>query len=878
MRKGTKHKKAKLVRPASRIESMRHRDKRANIPTRELAGFVAKEEEAPYELTYPRDTSLDPQLVWKGKDKQDKEPLKVIAVPIYIQEKVAPQAIIEDLLREQRQVTAEEIPDLFSDFDGIAFEKLVQFYKHEQNWTNRMILGDSLLVMNSLVEKEALKGKVQMVFVDPPYGIEFRSNWQVSTRRRDVKDGKVEDATRQPEQIQAFRDTWKDGINSYLAYLRDRFVVARELLTESGSIFLQIGDGNVHLVRSLLDEVFGSDGFVSMIAFTKAAGGLESTSRIGSRLDYLLWYAKNRGEHKYRPLYKERLDPVSSGFTHVELPDETRRPATKEELRDETLLPKGTRLFRPISLTKPGPGSKYTITVDGHDYDSGNRWWGSPKQSVEKLIQLGRVAPFGNTLRYISYHDDFPLTPLSNLWEGIAGATDPRYVVQTNEIVIERCIMMSTDPGDLVLDPTCGSGTVAYVAEQFGRRWITIDTSRVALALARTRMMSARYPYYLLKDSPEGIMKEAELSSHLPPTPVPNSGHDIRKGFVYRRVPHVTLRSIANNSELSPGMARDALRAAILRKTDVEYLCDQPLADQKRIRVAGLFTVESLSPHRVISTDQERPRSERRGTNGEDSGTFEAMILENLKRAGVQNTMRKERLIFERLEPHAGVYVQAVGEYEENGKQRRAAICIGPEHGTVGPELLKEAAKEAVKGVGFDLLVVCGFAFDPLVSEEAKDFGKLSVLMARMNADLGMGDELLKKTGTGNLFMVFGEPDIRVERTKGGKIVVEIRGLDVYDPTTGQIRSHTTDDIACWFIDTDYNGESFFVRHAYFCGADEPFEKLKKALRAEINEAAWGVFYSTKSRPFDSPERGKIGIKVINHYGDEVLKVLSVHS
>jgi len=550
--------------------------------------------------------------------------------------------------------------------------------------------------------------------------------------------------------------------------------------------------------------------------------------------------------------------------------------------------------------------------------------------------------------------------------------------VQTAEKVVERCILMTTDPGDLVLDPTCGSGTTASVAEQRGRRWITIDTSRVALTLARTRLMAARYPYYLLSDSEEGVMKEAEITGRVPSVAASPQG-DVRKGFVYKRVPHITLKSIANNEEMDAIHARwqeklepvqAALNAAvgrgcpsppsgsdkgenpagvepalseskgtpalqpweeweipreadkswpkeavklheewwrlrrerqreidesIARHADTELLYDQPYEDNKRIRVSGPFTVESLSPHRVLSTDEERPASENEAQAESGPGQFETMIIENLRKAGVQNMVKQERLNFERLDSFPGAYLQAAGEYTEAEKSRRVAVCIGPEHGTVGPELIKEAAKEALQGVGFDLLLVCGFAFDPhageaarqfsreglkksdefAVAEAAKQYGKLPVLLVRINADLALGDEFLKRTGAGNLFMIFGEPDMEL-RHQDGKVIVEIKGVDVYDPTTGQIRSHTTDDIACWLIDTNYDGESFFVRHAYFTGADEPYEKLKRALKAEIDEAAWATLYSTVSRPFDPPETGKIAIKVINHYGDEVLKVYEV--
>ena len=453
---------------------------------------------------------------------------------------------------------------------------------------------------------------------------------------------------------------------------------------------------------------------------------------------------------------------------------------------------------------------------------------------------------------------------------------DKTYVVQTSAKVIQRCMLMSTDPGDLVLDPTCGSGTTAYVAEQWGRRWITCDTSRVALTLARTRLMAGRFPWFLLADSPEGQKKEAELTGKMAPSY--KTDGDIRKGFVYKRVPHVTLKSIANNPDITEGMTRSEIDAAILRHADTELLYDKPYEDNKRIRVTGPFTVESLSPHRVLPADDDRPRSEQVAQRDDAAGQFETMILDNLRKAGVQNTVKGERLVFDRLEALAGTWLHAAGAYTDaDGKVRRVAVSIGPEHGTVGPRQVKEAAKEAVLGVGYDVLVVCGFAFDPHVSEEAKRYGALQVLTARMNPDLSMGDELLKKTGAGNLFMVFGEPDVDIAPVDvAGNLQVTLKGVDVYDPTTGQVRSNSTDDVACWFIDTNYDGESFFVRHAYFTGADEPYEKLKRALRAEIDEAAWSTLYSTVSRPFAPPETGRIAVKVINHYGDEVLKVFTL--
>jgi adenine-specific DNA-methyltransferase len=762
-----------------------------------------------------------------------------------------------------------------------------------------------------------------MIYIDPPYGIKFGSNWQVSTRKRDVKDGKAEDATRQPEQVRAFRDTWKLGIHSYLAYLRERLTVARELLTESGSVFVQIGDENVHLVRNVLDEVFGSENFVALIPFRKKTMPF-GTVFIEQMCDFLLWYAKTKSGAeggsvaKYRRLHVEQ--DVEGEFHHCwyELPHGSRHRMTPEQLENHALLPKGARVYRLKSLEPSGPmdSGKFDYKFEGKIYPHPKNGYGTTPEGMDRLKAMRRLQPEGNRLTFVMYPDENPAAALTAPWFDTIGADDKQYVVQTNTEVIQRCILMTTDPGDLVLDPTCGSGTTAYVAEQWGRRWITIDTSRVALALARTRLMAAKFAYYLLADSPEGVRKEAEITGQIPVAAVydrRNSASDeqrrsqsaateadIKKGFVYKRVPHVTLKSIANNPDIKEGMSREQIDATIARHADTELLYDQPYEDNKRIRVTGPFTVESLSPHRTLECGDLSPLSPARQQAGalqsgsklpqsKETSDFVTLILDNLKKAGVQNTFKNERLKFDRLESFAGTWIHASGEYTESGKSRRVAVSIGPEHGTVGTEQVKEAAKEAVQGVGFDLLIVCGFAFDPHVSEEAKRYGKLMVMPTRMNYDLTMGIDLLKKTGAGNLFMYFGEPDIEIRRVgaglvpahgrpPGAPLQVTIKGLDIYDPTTGQIRSHSTDDIACWFIDTNYNGESFFVRHAYFTGAEEPYDKLKRALRAEIDEAAWSALYSTVSRPFDPPQTGRIAIKVINHYGDEVLKVYDVRA
>jgi len=941
---------AKKNATSTPITSLTHSDKRANIPTEELRDFVDDDERAPKTMLYPRDPSLDPQLVWKGKDEQDREDLAVPAVPIYIQEKISPQAIIENVRTQAKKDQPAQM-SLFADFNNITFEDLVDFYHHEQNWTNRMILGDSLLVMASLAEKEGLKDRVQMIYMDPPYGIKFGSNWQVSTRRRDIRDGKIEDATRQPEQIKAFRDTWQLGIHSYLSYMRERLMVARELLTESGSIFVQIGDENLHLVRSVMDEVFGSENFVLSIV-VKKKGATTPTDPVN---DYLVWFAKDKPKVKVQRLFQNRSEPDDDPrFNTLIKDDDYIRASSLDEVSIKEFLLAGyewARVNYPIVSQDPSDRSKDFLWRDNvFSCGKNNHWRYDPDIDMYRLAKAGRLFDGGGkSLGGVVKWSDWPFVYMSNIWEDLHGDQEVIYVVQTNRKIVERCLLMTTDPGDLVLDPTCGSGTTAFIAEQWGRRWITIDTSRVAIALARTRLMAGRFPYYILADSQDGIRKGAEINGLLPPSPMPITSDDVKKGLIYKRVPHVTLKSIASNEELdsiyekwqeqmepvrcqinqatggktwqewdiprlpSPyqsekersdnekalrtaGILPDSqtwklletwwnlrrerqkeIDASIARRADTEQLYDQPYEDNKRIRVTGPFTVESLSPHRVLSTDEERPESEITDQQQPGASQFEAMIIDNLRAAGVQNTVKNERLKFSRLEPYAGMWLHAIGEYsEKDGSVKRVAVTIGPEHGTVGPDQIKDAAKEAVQGIGFDLLVVLGFAFDPHVSEEIKRYGKLTVLPARINPDLQMGGELLKRTGYGNLFMVFGEPDLAIQTLTDGKMTVTIKGVDVYDPTTGEIRSSSTDDIACWFVDTNYNGESFFVRHAYFTGADEPYDKLKRALRAEIDEAAWSALYSTTSYPFEKPETGKIAVKVINHYGDEVLKVYEV--
>ena len=881
----------------TRVEATTHGDKRANIPTVDAQDLVDPELQEARRIRLERKLPT-PELLWRGKDDAD---LDIEAPPIYIQEKIDPRVLVENLRKTAGADQPEPELTLFDTFDGLDELDAVDFYRHEANWSNRMILGDSLQVMGSLAEREALRGQVQMVYLDPPYGIKFGSNWQASARKRDVKDGKLEDAAREAEQIKAFRDTWELGIHSYLSYLRDRLEAARDLLTESGSCFVQIGDENVHLVRSLMDEVFGPENFVSQIAFATTAGAGSfsgGTNVIASVNNYTLWFAKNLENVKYRQLFRRReMGGAGSGkYTTVESSDGTRSPLPRD-------WDGAGRLLRYDNLTsqttRTGQTTVFPVEVSGKTVSPASGGWKTNRIGMTRLLDAGRVAATGRSLSYVRYFEDFPAFPLTNNWPDIGGVqsrADPKvYVVQTASTAIERCMLMCTDPGDLVLDPTCGSGTTAYVAEQWGRRWITVDTSRVALTLARQRLMGAKFPFYLLADSEAGRAKENSLSATpLPPSTVTN---DIRHGFVYERVQHITLKSIANNPDIVEGMSRAEIDAAIKRHADFEKLYDKPYEDPKTVRVTGPFTVESLSPHRSLAftgTD-EGHESAAEAKGAADGQNFEQSILDNLAAAGIQNGAKGERIKFETLERYAGAYIQAVGERvlteASHAAPTRVAIALGPQYGTVSPSFIKGAAKEAIKDDSIDLLCVLGFAFDAQASEVKevdgvdlepgfasvegeRRVGRLPVLFVRMNVDLLMGEEL-KKTGAGNLFTVFGEPDIDV-RVEDGQIVVQIRGIDVYDPTTGQVKSVSTGQIALWMIDTDYDEESFFVRHCYFTGGNDPYKRLKNALKADVDADAWSELYSTTSRPFDAPTTGKIAVKVINHLGDEVMKVFRV--
>ena len=858
------------------VEALRHKDaSRKNIPTVEYQAVMADDERSPIQVAYERrNRDLDPQLVWRGKDEQDWSDLVVQAPPLYIQEKVHPKVLIDDLIRQSEEDVASESgfqTDLFADFNGLPSEDArTEFYQHDANWSNRMILGDSLQVMASLAEREGLRGKVQCIYIDPPYGIKFNSNFQWSTTSRTVRDGKAEHITREPEQVKAFRDTWRDGVHSYLTYLRDRLTVARDLLTESGSIFVQIGDENVHRVRALMDEVFGDENFVNQINCRTNSGTTRGDS-LKRTNDYLIWYAKESDKRKFRRLVVER--EVETGmYNQLMFDDHTIRSMNKMERKDSSILPEQARPFRKLPLHSMNAGDHTPRRAYGREWTiPSNRSWRHSATGFIRLLRSSRIQVDRTALSSRYYHNDYPVSELTETWTDTGPEINKSYVVQTSEAIIQRCIFMTTDPGDLVLDPTCGSGTTAYVAEQWGRRWITIDTSRVALALARARIMGARYPYYLLADSAEGQLKEAEIERRAPSDV--HTYNDIRQGFVYERVPHITLRAIANNVEidviwedfqkkLEPlrqqlnealeeeweewEIPRDAdknwpedakmlhadwweqriarqkeIDDSIAAKADYEYLYDKPYEDRNKVRVAGPFTVDSLSPHRLLAVDEndeliDNVAESKLGYGDEfdrsSNQDFATMIMEHLKTSGVQQAHKEDRISFSGIRPWPGDLVCAEGTYfegdEDSGIQKRAGIFIGPEFGTVARPDLVQAAREAADA-DFDVLVACAFNYEAHASEFNK-LGRIPVLKARMNADLHMADDL-KNTGRGNLFVIFGEPDIDILDADDGQIKVKINGVDVFHPNTGEIRSDDTSDIACWFVDTDYNEERFFT-------------------------------------------------------------------
>ena len=843
-----------------KIDSIKHKsDCRKLIPSKEEAGSEEANDKvkAKSVSSFPKNPVVhrgqDPELFWMNKygDNDLDMELNVDIRSLYRAEHISPEALIKHFYKLKDKDIYESQQSLFKSFGNELvkdeIQKISEYYKHDDKWTNRLILGDSLLVMNSLVEREGFSNKVQMIYFDPPYGIKYGSNWQIKIDNLNVKDSDDNSLTGEPEQIKAYRDTWELGIHSYLSYLRDRLLIAKELLTDSGSCFVQISDENVHLVRNIMDEVFGSENFVSMISFATTSGFESNTiSRAG---DYILWYSKNIESIKYRQLYNiKELD--TSGYNKLMLPDGTTRVLTSEEKENFNKIPNGAKLYSSGALFSPGStenGSR-EYKYNGKLFKpSKGHWKTNNPEGLDRLAKLNRIEISGSTLRYIRYFDDFPVIPINNLWKDTQSFKDKIYVVQTTEKIISRCMLMSTDPGDLVLDPTCGSGTTAFVAEQWGRRWITIDTSRIALNIAKTRLMTAIYPYYELYDK---------------------INEDIKQGFIYKTVPHITLKSLANEEPIKE-----------------ETLFDQPLMDNKRLRVAGPFTVETLQNYDSI------PPEELKQIEDIDEN-FERTIFEMLKTAGIKNGLKNENAVFKRVENLNSPYLNAEGFYDSSKGEKKAYFHIGPKFSTVSKHSYNEAIKECRAKGDADWLIILGFSFESDIVNEniTTSAGTFEVTKVRMHDDL-LQEGLLKRDKKAASFITIGEPDIEIikfnsdKKKSDNKIQIILKGVDIYDPIKDEIKSRDIENIAYWMIDDDYDGSNFIVKQALFCGGEgneyekikKSLKKLEKTLKIQIDEEAYSEMYSHKSLPIKikSPNQ-KIAIKVISQFGEETMKVLKV--
>ncbi|MCL6478860.1 MAG: site-specific DNA-methyltransferase [Peptococcaceae bacterium] len=817
--------------------------KRLNNPP---VGLVTPEtdKDAP-KKKYQYDPHLDPQLVWAGKAEHTS--FEVDTVSLHVHERIDPLTIISKV-RKQANLIEEEFyqPSLFEKPENYRpLREAIDFYKHDLDWTNRLIAGDSLLVMNSLLEKEGMAGKVQMIYIDPPYGVKYGSNFQPFVNKRDVKDGKDEDLTAEPEMIRAFRDTWELGIHSYLTYLRDRLLLVKELLTESGSCFVQIGDENVHLIRCLMDEVFGKENFVSEIIFLKTSS--QTSKLLPPTNDYIIWYAKDIKIVKYHQLFKEReQDYLDAAYNYLELDDGKVLKLSKEQLRDDKLVAQGRR-FRIDNITsQSGPGDvpETRFSWHGKIYRLKSGSWKTSIEGLKRLAEANRIWFLENTMYYKRYIDDFPIQPINNIWDDttISGyASDKIYVVQTLPKVIERCLLMTTDPGDLVFDPTCGSGSTAYVAEQWGRRWITCDTSRVAIALAKQRLMTAVFDYYELADPGEGVSS----------------------GFKYKTVPHITLKSIANNEPPAQ-----------------ETLYDQPLVDRKKKRVTGPFTVEAVPAPTVKSIDDLQPFQEADNSIVRSGETLrQAEWRDELLKTGICG--RGGQVIeFLRLEPLPGTtWIHADGETKE-AVPKRVVVSFGPEHAPLEPRQVALAIEEAQNLVPRpQMIVFASFQFDP---EAAKDIDELrwpgvTLLKAQMNPDLLTAD-LKKKRASNQSFWLIGQPDVVLRKGKRGKYTVEVLGFDYYNTRTGQIESGDTAKIAMWMLDTDYDGRSLFPQQVFFpvAGEKDGWGKLAKSLKSEIDEGLIEKFRGTVSLLFSPGKHRRVAVKIIDDRGIESLKVMEV--
>lgn len=912
-------------------KSYRHSDKRAHIPSKEEAGYEDANpnvQKGKKKLQIPVNPVIergrDPELFWMHKynnDKEiallldviagsnDKEEIKELAAELretvlnpdsgnerwkellevdirslYRYEHIAPEKLIKGLHRlvEEKQ----DQPDLFStnELFGNALEKdelekVSEYYKHNDGWSNRLIQGDSLLVMSSLLEREGLAGQVQMIYIDPPYGIKYGSNWQMKLNDRNVTDGKDDHLSGEPEVIKAYRDTWELGIHSYLSYLKERLLAARELLKESGSCFVQISDENVHLVRNLMDEVFGSENFVRLIFYKTTTGlGQKLLDKCG---DYVVWYAKNKDEIKYRELY-EKKSSETSGYNRIELADGNTLTISEwekqnDDIFDVSKLGNNEKLYT-LGDLKSQSGSGGEIKINEKKFKTSSGSWKTNQDGINNLLKLDRIEIAGKTPRYKRYFKDFPVISLNNMWSDQLSEQNKDYVVQTSKEVVKRCILMSSDPGDLVLDPTCGSGTTAFVAEEWGRRWITIETSRIALNIAKTRLMTATYPYYYLHSEANvnrEQTKDGGIKKEVTYKPEQEQGQDIRQGFVYEEVPHITLRQLANNEP-----------------PETETLYDQPFEDKKKLRVSGPFTVETLQNFEPVAPEQLEDK-----THSDENGQrFEELVFEHLKSAGVKNGIRNEQAVFKRIESLADVWLNAEGFYDTEQGERKAYMHIGPKFGTVSKEAVNNAVKECRARGDADWLIILGFSFESDIQNQTHttSMGTFEVTKVRMHDDL-LQEGLLKKDKKAASFVTIGEPDIKMSPVDEDKdrVQIEILGLDIYDPIKDQVKARNRKDIAYWMVDDDYDGSNFVVKQIFFCGGSKDefkdWEKglsdlakqsqkrnTERTLKIEIDDEAFDRLYGFKSHPIKKKEGQKIAVRVVSQFGEESTKVVDI--
>ena len=825
------------------IRSYYHSDKdRLNNPPVGLS--IYDDDDIPRK-SYNYDPNIDPQLYWSGKTERTS--FDVPLVSLHIHETINPHQILKSARggghSGQVQTT------LFDTDSLIARKERLEFYKHKRNWANRLIAGDSLLVMNSLLEKEGMAGKVQMIYVDPPYGIKYGSNFQPFVNKKNVEDGKDEDLTQEPEMIKAFRDTWELGIHSYLSYLRNRLLLSKDLLSDTGSIFVQISENNLHYIRQICDEIFGSDNFVTQIYYKKTTGAgspgeLTSLPSVG---DYIVWYAKNKGQYKYNKLFKKKEfgGEGSSAYKKIELADGTRMSISQWEKQtgktfDYKTRPTGSKVYALDNLTSQsgGENARFPIIFEGKEYTINRGSWKTSKEGIQRLLELRRIDTSDKGgIGYVRYFDDFSMVPLTNLWTDTVGQNqyggEKKYVVQTAITAIQRCLLMTTDPGDLVLDITCGSGTTAYVAEQWGRRWITCDTSRVAITLTKQRIMAACYDYYRLLHPEIGI-----------------SG-----GLEYDVCPHVMLKTLANNDE-----------------TVNEYLIDSPIIDKTKIRVSGPFTVEAIPAPTVQSIDD--PDVHTSSTSKQSQWRDELLATGIITRAG-------QKIEFTRIEPLSGTtYLQAEGETLSLGGCKRAVIHFASESHPLDQRMVNFILDETERiRPSPDMILFCAFQFDPEAAKfiDETSWPGVQLLKVQMNTDL-LTEDLKKNRSNNQSFWMIGQPDVAVDKNDEGKFVVTVRGFDYYDVKTGKVESGDTKRISMWMLDTDYDGLSLNPSQIFFpmAGPKDGWAKLSRTLKVELDPDLIELYKGVVSIPFEINGPTKIAVKIIDDRGIESMKVLDL--